>query len=425
MKVLVVGSGGREHALCEKIAQSSLVTELFVAPGNSGIKKSLPQIQMVSLKATDIEGLLILALKEKMDLTVVGPEVSLEAGIVDLFEKNGLKIFGPSKTSAQLETSKVFAKEIMLAANVPTAQYKSFLTFATAVEFIERTTWTKMVVKCDSLAAGKGVVVCESKSEAFVAVKNFMIDQILGFKVTSLLIEEYLTGPEVSVFALADGNDVCFIGTAQDHKRLRDFDEGPNTGGMGVISPSPVFSKQDEVLVLNTIFKPVMTEMKNRGIPFKGVLFVGLMKTEAGYKTLEFNVRFGDPETQALMSLIEDDILLWFKACAEEKLSQLTSPRLSTKKAIHIVMAAHGYPGTEGREIRCGDEILIHSIEHKIFFAGVTQINEKLVTSGGRVLGITALGETVNQAQIFAYSDIQKISFAGAQFRKDIGGLRG
>ena len=423
MKILIVGSGGREHALAWKISQSPMVTKLFVAPGNVGMTANLPNLTAVNIKATDVKALCEFALKEQIDLTVVGPENSLEKGIKDVFNSRGLKVFGPSKAASQLESSKTFAKEIMQAAGVPTAEYKSFKTFQTAVEFIERTVWTRMVVKADGLAAGKGVVVCHNKAEAFAAVKSFMVDDILGFKVEDLLIEEFLVGPEVSVFALSDGNQLAFLGTAGDHKRLRDGDQGPNTGGMGVISPSPYFELKDQEFTVNQIFKPVISEMKKRGMPFTGVLFAGLMKTPSGYKTLEFNVRFGDPETQALMPLINEDIVPFFMSCADGVLHN-TSIAMKDEKAIHVVMAAHGYPGTEGTQVRSGDEISIPAhLKEQLFFAGVAKSDYGLTTAGGRVLGVTAVSETYGQAKVRAYSEISKINFNGAQFRTDIGGV--
>lgn len=423
MKILIVGSGGREHALAWKMAQSSLVTKLFVAPGNAGMVEKLPNLTLVDIKATDVDGLCEFALKEQIDLTVVGPENSLSLGIQDIFASRGLKVFGPSKAASQLESSKTFAKEIMQAAGVPTAEYKNFKTFQTAVEFIERTVWTRMVVKADGLAAGKGVVVCQNKAAAYAAVKSFMVDDILGFKVDDLLIEEFLVGPEVSVFALSDGNNITFLGTAGDHKRLRDGDQGPNTGGMGVISPSPYFEVEDQEWTLNQIFKPVILEMKKRGMPFTGVLFAGLMKTQNGYKTLEFNVRFGDPETQALMPLIAEDIVPLFMSCVNGVLHN-TSVAMKSEKAIHVVMAAHGYPGTEGTAVRSGDEISIPvNLNEQLFFAGVVKSNNVLATAGGRVLGVTAVSETYGQAKARAYTEISKINFNGAQYRTDIGGV--
>lgn len=421
MRILIVGSGGREHALAWKILQSPKARQVFIAPGNQGITHKLPNLTAVDIKATDIEALLAFALKEKIDLTVVGPENSLEKGIQDQFSARGLKVFGPSKAASQLESSKTFAKKVMIEASVPTAEYQSFTSFQSAIQFIEQTRWTQMVVKADGLAAGKGVVVCTDKAEAFAAVKSFMVDDILGFKVTNLLIEEFLVGPEVSVFALSDGNNVAFLGTAGDHKRLRDGDVGPNTGGMGVISPSPYFASTDQELVMNQIFIPVVHEMKKRGTPFSGVLFAGLMKTSNGYKTLEFNVRFGDPETQALMMLIDEDIVPLFLACAEGALHN-TSVALKSEKAIHVVLAAFGYPGTEGIPVRAGDEIsLHHTIQGQMFFAGVAKLDGHFVTAGGRVLGITSIGETYSEARTKAYNSIATVKFAGSQYRTDIG----
>ncbi|AZZ36707.1 phosphoribosylamine--glycine ligase [Bdellovibrio sp. qaytius] len=422
MRVLIVGSGGREHALAWKISQSAMASQIFIAPGNAGMFDKLPNLTAVDIKATDVEALAAFALKEKIDLTVVGPENVLEKGLKDVFSKKGLKVFGPSKAASQLESSKTFAKEIMQAAKVPTAEYQTFKTFNAAVDFIERTSWTQMVVKADGLAAGKGVVVCANKAEAFSAVKSFMVDDILGFKVNDLLIEEFLVGPEVSVFALSDGNNVTFLGSASDHKRLRDNDLGPNTGGMGVIAPSPYFEIGDADLVMNQVMKPVIQEMKNRGTPFAGVLFAGLMKTFSGYKTLEFNVRFGDPETQALMPLIDEDILPLFLACSEDALHN-TSVAMKSKKAIHVVMAASGYPGTEGIPVRSGDEITLpREMNGQLFFAGVAKESGVLKTAGGRVLGVTAVSESYGQARSAAYADIAQIKFADAQFRTDIGG---
>lgn len=421
MRILIVGSGGREHALAWKISQSAQASQIFIAPGNAGILEKLPNLTAVDIKATDVEALSQFAVKEKIDLTVVGPENCLEKGIKDVFAKHGLKVFGPSKAASQLESSKTFAKEIMRAAKVPTADYQAFKSFNTAVDFIERTPWSKMVVKADGLAAGKGVVVCQNKAEAFAAVKSFMVDDILGFKVNDLLIEEFLVGPEVSVFALSDGNNVTFLGSASDHKRLRDFDQGPNTGGMGVIAPSPYFENGDADLVMNQVMKPVIQEMKKRGTPFTGVLFAGLMKTTNGYKTLEFNVRFGDPETQALMPLIDEDILPLFLACSEGALHN-TSIAMKPQKSIHVVMAANGYPGTEGIPVRAGDMISIPaSIKEHLFFAGVAKTNNVLTTAGGRVLGVTAVSETYGQARSAAYAEIAKIKFDGSQCRSDIG----
>lgn len=421
MKILVVGQGGREHALAWKILQSPNVNQVFIAPGNAGMLLNLPKLTLVNVKATDIEGLLQFALKEKIDLTVVGPETSLEKGLQDLFVKNGLVVFGPSKAAAQLESSKTFAKEIMRAAKVPTAEYKALNSFKAATEFIESTTWAQMVVKVDGLAAGKGVVVCANKAEAFQAVKSFMVDGVLGFKAQDLLIEEYLVGPEVSVFALSDGNNVTFLGSAGDHKRLRDHDQGPNTGGMGVISPSPFFKDEDQNFIMKTVMEPIVCEMKKRGTPFSGVLFAGLIKTPQGYKTLEFNVRFGDPETQALMTLIDEDIVPWFLSCAQGELLYKTI-KMKREKAIHVVMAAHGYPGTEGVAIRCGDQVFLpNAFEGHLFFAGVDRKDDLLVTSGGRVLGLTCRANSYPEARKKVYTQISKIKFEGAQYRTDIG----
>ena len=431
MKVLIIGSGGREHALADKLAESTLVSQIFLAPGLKATEMALSKkyqkikFQCLDSSPTDVERLAEFAAREKIDLTVVGPEMSLNAGLVDVFKQKKLLVFGPSQKAAQIECSKKFAKQIMISAGLPTAEYKSFTDLATAVDFVKTTPWEKMVIKCDGLAAGKGVVVCENKKQAVLSLNDFMKNQILGFNVNEILIEEYLVGPEVSVFALCDGERITYLSSACDHKRLYNRNEGPNTGGMGVVSPAPWFTSEDELFVVNKIFKPVALEMKNNKTPFVGVLFAGLMKTKDGFKVLEFNCRFGDPETQALMPLIDEDLFVCLKACAEGQLKQ-EKIKMKLVKSVHVVMASYGYPGTEGIKLRFGDVItgienVIVGPQLSLYFAGVKVENEKYLTHGGRVLGVTVVDESLLNAKFKAYREIAKIRFAGCQYRTDIG----
>lgn len=434
MKILVVGSGGREHALCTMCTKSPEVSEVFVAPGNPGMKKSLPKLNIVNIEQIQVDELLTFAINEKIFLTIVGPEVSLAAGIVDVFRKNKLLIIGPTLKASQLESSKSFAKEIMKKANVPTANYQEFFSSHEALSYVDSLPDQKMVVKCDGLAQGKGVIVCMSKSEGVKAVNDLMINNVLGFDVNHIIIEDFLEGTELSAFALCDGEDFTFFGTACDHKRLRNNDQGPNTGGMGVYSPANSLDEMDIQFINEKIFLPTLKTMKAEGVPFTGVLFAGLMKTKFGIKVIEYNVRLGDPETQALLPLIEDDMVAWFLAAAKsqlqefKKVSRKTSPKFKNMKAVHVVMAAYGYPGTEGISIRSGDDLIFSpefnlSPNDYLFYAGVIKNSgqEFLQTKGGRVLGVTSLAETYTFARSQAYNNISKIQFEGAHYRSDIG----
>lgn len=427
MKVLVVGSGGREHALCTSLTDSPIVTRVIVSPGNGGMKETLHQLQVESVAATDREGLLKLALRENVDLTVVGPEASLSEGIVDLFRENNLRIVGPTKAASLLETSKAFAKKVMQKNGVPTASYEEFFNADSALKYIEETGLTKMVVKCDGLAQGKGVIVCANKNEARIAVLSLMKERLLGENKEHIIIEECLEGVEVSAFALCDGKTFSFLGTASDHKRLRDGDLGPNTGGMGVYSPATVMTAEDEEWIKENVFSPML-----KGFPFSGILFAGLMKTAEGWKVLEFNVRFGDPETQVLLPLLNEDLAPWLMASAEGSMSELQeklgrkSPLVKNMKGVHVVMAAHGYPGTEGVAVRSGDKISFSdsfnlSPYDFLFLAGVEKKNGELKTKGGRVLGLTSLAETYTFARAKAYDFVEQVRFEGAQYRTDIG----
>jgi phosphoribosylamine--glycine ligase len=436
-KVLIIGSGGREHAIAQKISQSNYVSEIWVCPGNPGMTFTNSEIKTKNISATDCNALLSFALEEKIDLCIVGPEASLSQGIVDLFRDNGLRIVGPSKVASQLETSKSFAKKIMLEAGVPTAAYCEFFSAASAMKFIENHTEEKMVVKCDGLAAGKGVIVCKNKSEAVNAVSALMKEKLLGENTEHIIIEDFLDGSEVSAFALCDGESFTFLGTACDHKRLRDGDLGPNTGGMGVFAPANIFTETDQTWLSELVINPILNVMKKKNMPFSGILFAGLMKTKKhGWQVLEFNVRFGDPETQVLLPLIEDDLFHWLLAASKgsgeikkyQSESEKLHPNRKKHSGVHVVMAAHGYPGTEGEFIRSGDAIhfdkgfnCIESEKDYLFFAGVEQIDQTFFTKGGRILGVTSMADSMDLARKKAYQKISQIHFEGAQYRNDIG----
>ena len=432
MNILVVGSGGREHAIALKLAQSYLVENVIVAPGNAGIHSSHQKIKCVSVDAKNISGLLELVVVENIKLTVVGPENSLTEGITDAFLEKNYLIIGPTKKAAHLEASKAFGKKIMEIGCVPTAQYQEFHSSVDALAFLKTSFPERSVVKCDGLAAGKGVIICQSNDEAQKAVLDLMENKILGENVSSIVIEEFLDGRELSSFALCDGEEFVFLGSACDHKRLLDGDKGPNTGGMGAYSPCEFLTKEDILFIKNEIFKKTLSAMKELDCPFSGFLFAGLMKTSQGIKVIEFNVRMGDPETQALFPLINEDLVPWLMAVASRELAlfkkvQLRSEmQLSTMCSVHVVVAAHGYPGLSGEKIQNGDVIQFSSdfnlsqLEN-IYFAGVKENSHKdLVTNGGRILGVTSLAETYTYARLKTYEQIEKISIEKMQYRKDI-----
>ena len=431
MKILVLGQGGREHAIAHKVSESSLVDKVFVYPGNPGMSLEKNAIESLDERTFSREDLVDFCKKNNVDLTIVGPESFLTEGIVDLFRTNNLLVVGPTKAASLLESSKVFAKEIMIKSQVPTASYIEFKEMSVALNYIENSINEKMVVKCNGLAAGKGVVVCHSKTEACQAVVDFMQNRVLGFNEEHIIIEEYLEGPEASVFALCDGEDFIYLGSACDHKRLRDGNQGPNTGGMGTYAPCQFLKEEDQIFINNKVFAPVLKTMNQVGIKYSGILFAGLIKTAEGLKVLEFNVRLGDPETQSLLPIIEEDIVPMMLASAEGTLSAYkkskdrTSAVLKNQKAVHVVLASLGYPGTEGTSIRSGDKITISEKFKKsdcdlIYFSGVKRINEEMVTSGGRVMGITALAENFSTARSHAYENCELVQFFGLQKRSDI-----
>jgi len=426
MKILVIGSGGREHALCWKLSQSPLVDQLFVAPGNPGMDNT-PKLTRIAAVKLSNENYLGIAKNHHIDFTIVGTEAPLVDGIVDLFEKNKLKIFGPSKNAAQLEGSKIFSKNIMQKANVPTAKFETFDSYAPAKSFIESWPYHDgLVIKASELAAGKGVIVCHTKDQALVALNDLMNLSTYGLQAKSVVIEERLIGKELSAFYLCDGKEFRLMGHACDYKALCDDNLGPNTGGMGCYAPCNWLEEEDLLRMDEMITRRTLQQMDKEKIPFKGMLFVGVMMTAMGPKVLEYNVRFGDPETQSLMPLFEGDLLPWLMACSDGQLNTMAK-QLPMKKlsAVHVVKAAKGYPGVQDVPIQKGDVITSkfkESADSFLFYAGVNKAsNGKLISSGGRVLGLTALGENRHLAREKVYSLLDQVNFEGAQWRTDIG----
>jgi phosphoribosylamine--glycine ligase len=418
MKILVVGQGGREHAIVWKLAGSPKVSEVFCAPGNAG---TAVDGRNVDIAATDIDRLVKFAASENVDLTVIGPEVPLVAGIVDAFEEAGLRIFGPSKLAAELEGSKVFSKELMRLANVPSADYWVFDQPENALTHIQEREEESFVIKADGLAAGKGVVVCSSKHEAEQAVRQIMIDRAFGDAGNQIIIEEKLIGQEVSILAIIDGNTILPLEASQDHKPAYDGDTGPNTGGMGAYSPTSLVTPELMDRIIETILIPTVHTMKKEGRKFRGILYAGLMITNQGPKVLEFNVRLGDPEAQPVLVRLKTDLAEVLFAAAQGKLSELPALDWDPRPAVCVVMAAEGYPGSyeKGRPIRGLDEA-DKLPDVKVFHAGTTRHGDKIVTDGGRVLGITALGSTIADAKLKAYQAVKCIRWDGAWCRKDI-----
>ncbi len=417
MKILVIGSGGREHAIAWKLARSKRVTKLYIAPGNPG---TAPHGENVLIPAEDIEGLKSFALKERVDLTVVGPELPLTLGIADAFENAGLKIFGPSKAASELEASKVFSKELMVRHKIPTAFFKKFDDPALAKTYTENHR-PPLVVKADGLAAGKGVIICKSKEEAFEAIDIIMTKKAFGGAGKRIVVEEFLEGEEASFLAITDGKTVIPLAPAQDHKAIYDGDKGPNTGGMGAYSPAPVISPGMEKEIMDTIMVPTVRAMAEEGRLYKGILYAGLMINGGKPKALEFNVRFGDPETQPIMMRLQDDLSDLLLSAVEGKLSGVKL-RWSDKASVCVVMSSKGYPGNyeKGKEIH-GLKEASQLKDVMVFHAGTAFKDGRIVTSGGRVLGVTALGRDIKEAIDRAYGAVREISWEGAYFRTDIG----
>ena len=415
MRVLVVGSGGREHALAWKISQSPLVEKVFCAPGNAG---TATVAENVDIPVDNINGLRQFALVTGIGLTIVGPEQPLVKGIVDDFEENGLRVFGPSQRAAEIEGSKVFCKDLMKKYRIPTAKYESFDSQDKVKLFTRED--EPVVVKASGLAAGKGVILCGNGEEARLAVQSIMHDKAFGNAGDQVVVEEFLIGQEVSLLAFTDGKTVLPLDSAQDHKAAFDGNKGPNTGGMGAYSPASIFTDEIKQNVLDKIMIPTVKAMAKEGRYYRGILYAGLMLTDSGPKVLEFNARFGDPETQPIMMRIQNDIVPIFEACIDGTLATQT---LEWKKepSVCVVMASKGYPSfyEKGREISG-----LTSSKNKqtvVFHSGTKLNNGKVVTNGGRVLGVTALGSDINEAIKNAYNEVGKIKWDGIHYRKDIG----
>ena len=418
MKVLVIGQGGREHALCWKLKNSPSVTRVYCAPGNAGTALEATNVEIA---ATDIERLVQFAKSERIDLTVVGPEASLVAGVVDAFLAAGLRIFGPTKKAAELEGSKLFSKELMRKANVPTAEFRSFSRFQDAVMYLEEREETPLVVKADGLASGKGVFVCKDRQEALAAVKQIMVDQAFGTSGNKIVVEECLFGHEASILAIVDGNTILTLEASQDHKRAQDGDTGPNTGGMGAYCPTPLITENLMDQIVEKVLVPTIHFMNVEERPFKGCLYAGIMVTNQGPKVLEFNVRFGDPETQPVLMRLRSDLGELLMAAADGKLAEFGPAEWDPRPAVCVVMAAEGYPGTvkKGAVIRGLDDAAQFA-DAKVFHAGTARNGDNVVTDGGRVLGVTALGADFAEAKLNAYQAVKCVRWQGGWCRKDI-----
>ncbi|MFM8172819.1 MAG: phosphoribosylamine--glycine ligase [Pirellulaceae bacterium] len=423
MKVLIVGNGGREHALAWKISQSSRVDRIFVAPGNAG---TALEAENVAISSTDIAALIALAKKEKIGLTVVGPEAPLALGIVDAFQKEGLRIFGPSQVAAQLESSKVFCKNLLRQADIPTADFQVFRDADSAMRYIKarypnERDRAPVVVKADGLASGKGVIVCSRRQDALDAIDRIARREEFGKAGRQMVIEERLEGPEASVLAITDGKTILTLPPCQDHKAAFDGDTGPNTGGMGAYCPTPIVDTELLESIEERILVPTIHTMKRNRKPFKGVLYAGLMLTSAGPKTLEFNVRLGDPECQPLLMRLQSDLMDILEATVDGCLDSIEDPIWDPRPALCVVVASEGYPGEyeKGKEIT-GLEAAGQVEDVKVFHAGTRLDQGRVLTDGGRVLGVTALGATISAAKLQAYTAVQKVRWPGAWCRKDI-----
>jgi len=416
MKILVVGGGGREHAIAWRLSQDSCKPTLFCAPGNAG---TVGVAESVPISAENVSGLLAWAKVNRPDLTVIGPEVPLCLGITDAFNAEGLRVFGPCQAGARMEGSKLFSKDVMTAAGVPTARSFGFTNATDAIAALDQFD-LPVVIKADGLAAGKGVVIAQTRAEAVEAINSMLVEAIFGKAGAEVLIEDFLEGEEASILALVDGEHTVILPSSQDHKRIFDNDQGPNTGGMGAYSPAPVVTDDLIPYIKEQIILPVVRELKKRGIVYKGVLYAGLMISKKGINVLEFNARFGDPETEAVLPRIAGDLIPALQACIDGTLHDGLI-QVRPEAAATIVMAAGGYPGSYDK----GDEILglASAAEVKgsvVFHAGTTLKDGKVVTAGGRVLAVTALGADLKTAVGCAYDAAKRISFKGAQYRNDI-----
>ncbi len=417
MRVLIIGGGGREHALAWKIGQSPKVDTVYCAPGNAGTGEVA---ENVDIAADDIDRLLEFALDKNIGLTVVGPEQPLVLGIVDRFREKGLRVFGPTAKAAEIEGSKVFSKDLMKKYGIPTAKYHASTSAQEALDYARKNEGP-CVIKADGLAAGKGVIICKTSAEAVDAITSIMVDKNFGDAGATIVNEEFMEGQEVSLLAFTDGKTVLPLDSAQDHKAAYDGDTGPNTGGMGAYSPAPVFTEVLLKEVMETIMIPIVQAMEKEGRTYQGILYAGLMLTTDGPKVLEFNARFGDPETQPLLMRMQSDSVPLFEACIDGTLDQ-EKVEWKPQTAVCVVMAAEGYPASyeKGKAI-AGLKAAAKLSDVMVFHAGTKLANENVVTSGGRVLGVTALGADTKSAIANAYQAVEQISWDGVHYRKDIG----
>ena len=412
MKIMVVGGGGREHAIVKKIKENPAVTELYVLPGNGGMTEDAI---CVNIGAKDIEGITAFAKEKQIDFAVVAPDDPLVLGAVDALEAIGVPCFGPNKNAAILEGSKVFSKNLMKKYHIPTAQYEVFDDPEAALQYLENAP-IPTVIKADGLALGKGVIIAETREQAKDAVKTIMQDKVFGASGDHIVVEEFLTGPEVSVLAFTDGKTMIPMISSMDHKRALDGDQGLNTGGMGTVAPNPYYTEAIAAECMEKIFLPTMEAMNQEGRTFKGCLYFGLMLTADGPKVIEYNCRFGDPETQVVLPLFESDLLTIMQHIAKGTLAD-AEVKFSNKAACCVIMASKGYPG----KYETGYEITLPAEKSRIFVAGAKHDGEKLLTGGGRVLGVTEVADTLEEAIQKAYQTVEQVSFANAYYRKDIG----
>lgn len=417
MKVLVVGGGGREHAILKKLAESSRITKLFCAPGNGGISCDA---ECLPIKATDVEAMVAFAVENAVDFAVVAPDDPLVLGMVDALAEKGIPAFGPDKAAARIEGSKVFSKNLMKKYGIPTAAYEVFDSLAAAEAYLESAP-LPTVIKADGLALGKGVIIAETREEALSGVRSIMGDRIFGESGSRVVIEEFLTGPEVSVLAFSDGKSLAPMASSMDHKRIFDGNKGPNTGGMGTIAPNPHYSAEIAGVCMKTVFLPTIRAMEAEGCPFRGCLYFGLMLTPQGPKVIEYNCRFGDPETQVVLPLLETDLLEIMEATVSGTLDQLDI-RWKPESAACIILASGGYPGSykTGLPISGLDQNG-GAVGAAVYHAGTKLDKGRFLTAGGRVLGVTATGLTLESALDRAYSTAGNIQFEGGQYRRDIG----
>ena len=418
MKVLVVGGGGREHAICWKISKSSKVSKIYCAPGNAGIAEVA---ECVNIKAMEFDKLAAFAKDNQIDLTVVGMDDPLFGGIVDVFEAEGLRVFGPRKNAAILEGSKAFSKDLMKKYHIPTAAYETFTSPEEAKKYLETSKYP-IVLKADGLALGKGVLICETKEDAMAGVNELMLDKKFGSAGNTIVVEEFMTGREVSVLSFVDGNTIKIMSSAQDHKRAKDGDQGLNTGGMGNFSPSPFYTDEVDAFCKKYVYQATVDAMKAEGRPFKGVIFFGLMLTPEGPKVLEYNARFGDPEAQVVLPRMKNDIIDVFEACIDGTLDQIDL-QFEDNACVCVVLASDGYPLAyeKGFEIT-GMENFKDKDGYYLFHAGSKfDENGKIVTNGGRVLGVTATGKTLKEARANAYEATEWVNFDNKYMRHDIG----